>query len=117
IASRCDKCDRLQFPADPSCPYCGAEGTSRVPVGPSARLWLYTAVTTRPAGYRGPVPYGFGIVELPEGVRIVTRLTEAALDRLQEGMSMRLVIEPLHTDDEGVPVLSYAFAPERGAQP
>ena len=28
------------------------------------RLWAWTAVTAAPPGYEGPVPYGFGIVEL-----------------------------------------------------
>jgi hypothetical protein len=41
----------------------------------------------------------------------VTRLTEARLDRLHEGLSMSLVVEPLFTEDDGTAVLSYAFAP------
>jgi hypothetical protein len=43
---------------------------------------------------------------------VVTRLTEHRLERLRPGLGMRLVVEPLFTDDEGRPVLSYAFRPE-----
>jgi uncharacterized OB-fold protein len=40
-------------------------------------LWAWTAVTSAPPGYEGPVPYGFGIVELDGiGLRVVGRLTE-----------------------------------------
>lgn len=112
LAARCGTCAQLHFPAAPWCPYCGAEGAVAEPVGPEARLWLYTAVLSRPPGYRGEVPYGFGVVELAGGLRVVARLTESRLDRLAPGLPMRLVVEPLFTDDDGRPVLSYAFAPE-----
>jgi uncharacterized OB-fold protein len=58
------------------------------------------------------VPYGFGVVELEDGLRVITRLTEARLDRLRPGLPMRLVLEPLFTDQDGRPVISYAFRPE-----
>jgi hypothetical protein len=112
IAGRCGGCGKLHFPAGPVCPFCSADGCSEARVGPEARLWLYTTVTARPPGYRGELPYGFGVVELAEGLRVVTRLTEHRLERLRPGLGMRLVVEPLFTDDEGRPVLSYAFRPE-----
>jgi len=112
IAGRCAACGGLHFPRGPVCPYCAADGCEERLVGPAGRLWLYTAVGSRPPGYRGPVPYGFGIVELDGGLRVVTRLTEPRLDRLRPGQPMRLVLEALHTDDDGRAVVSYAFRPE-----
>lgn len=70
---------------------------------------MYTTVRNRPPGYKGPVPFGFGVVELPEGIRIITRLREVDADRLQRGAPMHLVFEPLHEDEEGREVVSYAF--------
>jgi uncharacterized OB-fold protein len=112
LAARCGGCGKPHFPAGEVCPYCGADGCAPLAVGPEARLWLYTAVLSRPPGYRGEVPYGFGVVELAGGLRVVARLTEARLDRLRPGLPMRLVVEELFTDDEGRAVLSYAFRPE-----
>lgn len=112
LAGCCAACHRLHFPRGPVCPYCAADACEEHPVGPGGLLWLYTAVNARPPGYRGPLPFGFGIVELPGGLRVVTRLTEARLDRLRPGLAMRLVLEPLHADDDGRPVVSYAFRPE-----
>jgi hypothetical protein len=43
---------------------------------------------------------------------VLGRLTEAAIERLRVGQPLRLVVEPLFTDDEGRPVLSWAFTPE-----
>lgn len=110
VAGRCGACGRLHFPSGPVCPYCAAAGCSPVHVGPDGRLRLFTAVQTPPPGYRGPAPYGFGVVEV-DGLCVVTRLTEARLERLRPGLPVRLVVEALHTDDDGRPVLAYAFRP------
>jgi hypothetical protein len=34
------------------------------------------------------------------------------MDQLAPDLPMTLVVEPLFTDDDGTPVLSYAFAPD-----
>ena len=59
------------------------------------------------------VPFGFGVVELPEGLRLITRLTETDPARLAFDMPMRLTIVPLHVDADGREIVTYAFAPER----
>ena len=114
LAARCTACGKPHFPRGPVCPYCGEASCVDAAVGPDARLCLYTAVLTRPPGYRGDVPYGFGVVELDGGLRVIARLTESRLERLRPGLPLRLVVEPLFTDDDGRSVLSYAFRPEAG---
>jgi uncharacterized OB-fold protein len=112
LAGRCERCARLHFPATPHCPHC-AGGTAReATVGPAGHLLLYTAISSRPPAYRGPLPYGFGVVALDDAdLRVITRLTEPDPAQLRPGLPVRLVLEPLFADDDGRPVLSYAFAP------
>jgi uncharacterized OB-fold protein len=74
-------------------------------------------VTHPPPGYKGEIPYGFGVVELPEGLRVITRLTESDPDHLRVDQPVHLVVEPLHVDDGGHSVLTYAFAPDDVAAP
>lgn len=111
IGGRCTACARTHFPRLETCPYCSAAGCHPHALPRAGTLYLYTTVLNRPPGYRGEVPYGFGVVQLSDGLRVVTRLTESDLARLRPGMPMRLVIAPLHKDDEGRDVLSYAFTP------
>jgi uncharacterized OB-fold protein len=75
------------------------------------RLWAWTSVTSAPPGYDGPVPYGFGVVELGECLRVVTRLTEPDPSRMHAGQAMRLVLDDVG-EGEGGALLSWAFAPE-----
>jgi uncharacterized OB-fold protein len=86
-------------------------------LSPEGRLWAWTAVTHPPPGYRGDIPYGFGVVELPEGLRVVTRLTEADPHNLRVDQPMHLVIVPLHADDEGRPVVTYAYGADAPTSP
>jgi uncharacterized OB-fold protein len=84
------------FPLAPVCPYTGADDVERATLPTTGTLWAWTAVTTAPPGYDGPIPYGFGIVELDGiGLRVVGRLTESDPSALREGQAMRLVTEQL----------------------
>jgi uncharacterized OB-fold protein len=98
------------FPRQPVCPYTGADDVEHVVLSRDATLWAWTAVTAKPPGYRGAVPYGFGVVELVvERLRIVTRLTEPDPHRLRFGQAVHLVADVLHVDDDGEEVVTWAF--------
>jgi uncharacterized OB-fold protein len=59
----------------------------------SGRVWSWTAVTARPPGYEGPIPFGFGVVELPDdGLRIVTRLTVSDPAALHAGQPVSYTV-------------------------
>jgi len=109
IAGRCRSCGQHHFPRTGTCPYCSAEDVEQTLLSADSSLWAWTAVTAAPPGYQGEVPFGFGVVELPEGVRGVTRLTEADPSKLVFGQPMQLTLDPLHTDDEGRTGVTYAF--------
>lgn len=111
IGGICPACERSHFPRLATCPYCSAPDCREQALPRDGTLYLYTAVLNRPPGYRGDVPFGFGVVQLRDGLRVLTRLTQSDLARLRPGMAMRLVFTPLHRDDEGRDVISYAFAP------
>lgn len=94
------------FPLLDTCPYSGATDVQRVLLSREATLWAWTAVTAAPPGYSGPVPYGFGVVELvAEKLRVITRLRESDPARLEFGQPMKLVADEL---PDGV--VTWAFA-------
>lgn len=96
---------KFHFPLLDTCPFSGATDVERVLLSRDATLWAWTAVTAAPPGYEGPVPYGFGVVELVvEKLRIITRLQESDPAALQFGQQMTLVADEL---PQGV---TWAFA-------
>src|SRR5256885_665592 len=95
LGGRCSGCRRFNFPAQAICPYCSAEGCETAALSPRGVIEVCTTVITRPPGYEGPLPFGFGVVELPEGIRIISRIK--APERCRAGTAVHLVIEPLST--------------------
>lgn len=113
VGTYCRSCARRSFPPSSTCSWCGNEQTDTVHLSRTGTLWGWTAVTAAPPGYRGPVPFGFGVVELPaDGIRVVTRVAVADPDQLHHGQPVELVVDVVHTDEEsGARVVSWAFAP------
>jgi uncharacterized OB-fold protein len=116
LGGRCGACGRHHFPATDLCPYCSADGCATRALSRRGVLCLFTTVVNRPPGYSGEVPFGFGVVELPEGLRVIARLTETDAARLDFGMPVHLTFVPLHIDDAGRQVMTYAFAPDAEAR-
>jgi uncharacterized OB-fold protein len=109
LASRCGNCGSVLFPRVDACTYCATEDPEPVELAGPGVLWAWTAVTASPPGYEGDIPFGMGVVELPEGIRVITRLTESDPSALAEGQPMELRVVPLHRNEDGDDVITYAF--------
>lgn len=103
LAVECRACARLSFPRTLACTYCGTvDDFDEKPVGPAATLWGWTVVNAAPPGYEGPVPYGFGVVEVGGVLRVLSRIDETDLDRLHFGQTGLLVVDRPATDGPAV---------------
>jgi uncharacterized protein len=118
LGSRCHECGCVTFPAQDGCPRCGAPGMSRTELSRRGTLWTWTTQDFLPkAPYAGPETEddfgGFllGYVELPDGVRVESRLVGLERDQIRIGMDLELAIVPFRTDPDGTEVLAYAFRP------
>jgi uncharacterized OB-fold protein len=106
VGAHCEGCGRRHFPGAEHCPWCGADDVREVVLSRSGLLWSWTAVTAAPPGYEGPVPFGFGVVELPDDrLRVVTRLTVADPAELHAGQPVVYTV----VDVAGRP--AWAFQP------
>jgi uncharacterized OB-fold protein len=57
------------------------------------------------------VPFGVGLVQLEDVIRVEGRLTENDPEKLQFGMKVELTMVPFTTDDEGNEIVTFAFQP------
>lgn len=119
IGSRCGDCGEIFFPKrwKGICLNCQKTKLEDILLSRRGKIYSFTIVMqgrSQPAPYKGPVPYALAWVELPEGVRFETLLTDCDFDRLKVGMDVELVIEKLHDNDDGNEVLSYKFRPADG---
>ena len=116
---RCRDCDNHVFPFQKGCPRCTGVDIERVELGTRGRLWAWTVQGFPPKAppYLGETdpekfrPYGVGYVELPNQLKVESRLTEADPEKLVIGMEMELTTELLGTNDDGDEVFTFAFTP------
>jgi uncharacterized OB-fold protein len=117
IGSRCAKCTAVTFPMQPSCARCGSTEMERRLLPRRGRLWSWTTQEFLPkAPYAGGEteatfkPFGVGLVQLGDEIKVEARLTEADPEKLKIGGEMELTIIPFRTDGD-TEVVSFAFKP------
>jgi len=62
------------------------------------------------------VPFGVGLVQLDDVIRVEGRLTENDPAKLQFGMKVELTMIPFTTDVEGNELVTFAFSRSREDQ-
>lgn len=97
--TRCNGCGRLSFPPKPICPHCWSSDIDWTTLSGRGRLYSHTIIHAAPAVFQPEAPYGVGIVDLDEGLRIATRVigdTPPALDTSVELIVLAYTDGPLY---------------------
>lgn len=117
IAGRCADCDATVFPTQPRCPKCSGDQMTQELLPRAGTLVTWTTQGFPPgAPYLGPtgkdfVPFGVGLVQLGDVIRVEGRLTENNPDKLEFGMPVELIMVPFTSDADGNEVITFAFRP------
>lgn len=116
VGAKCPVCGTHYFPRRARCsnPPCGGHEVEAVRLGTRGTLYSYSVQAYRPPplfGMEPWAPYAIGLVDLPEGVRVMGMLTGVPPGELRIGSEMELRLEPLRHDPDGRAVLTYKFAP------
>lgn len=112
LGGKCLSCGEVIFPKLEICPNCQEEKIREITLSRRGKIYSHTVVMQQPRPYyKGPVPYGLGYVELPEGVRIETLFTECDPETLEIGEEVELIIDKLYDDDQGNELITYKFKP------
>ena len=120
VGARCNGCQTVYFPQTVFCcnPECRSKQVVRILLPPCGMLHSFTIQRYRPP----PLfrmddwsPYAIGLIDLGDGLHVMAMLSGSGLDEIRIGMVLRLVLEPLYTDTERGPVLTYKFAPDHEA--
>jgi uncharacterized OB-fold protein len=110
IVSKCKACEEMVFPIQDYCPECCTETMVTTIISSKGKLKSYTGITAPPPGFKGIVPYTVGIVEFPEGIRIIGLTTESTVDRLAPGMEVEVIIDTAFVENDKEYV-TYKFKP------
>lgn len=118
IGSTCDDCGATTFPVQARCPRCSKPNMKDVLLPRRGTLITWTTQGFVPklpyAGGETPKtfkPFGVGLVQLGDVVRVEGRLTESDPEKLRFGMEMELDMVPFYVDEDGEEIIIFAFSP------
>ncbi|MEU5899881.1 bifunctional MaoC family dehydratase N-terminal/OB-fold nucleic acid binding domain-containing protein [Streptomyces venezuelae] len=99
LIQRCGGCGTLRFPWLPGCNACGSPEWDTVEAGGEGTVYSYVVMHHPPFPAFDP-PYAVGLVELAEGVRIVSSIVGVPYDKVRIGMPVRLEFLRVDADVE-----------------
>ncbi|MFC5801297.1 bifunctional MaoC family dehydratase N-terminal/OB-fold nucleic acid binding domain-containing protein [Streptomyces formicae] len=97
LIQRCGECGTLRFPWLPGCGACGSEEWDTVEAAGEGTVYSYV-VMHHPSFPAFDPPYAVGLIELAEGVRMVSNVVGVPYDKVRIGMPVRL--EFLRADED-----------------
>lgn len=111
LGSKCKNCGEVGLGELSSCQNCAGEDLEVIPLSRNGKLWTYTVIRNRPPGdFKGKVPMGEGLVELPEGIRVKSPLG-GDVEKLEIGMDLKFTAYPLYENENGDEVIAFRFDP------
>lgn len=111
LGAICTKCGHHVFPYQDMCPDCCDETMEQTELSNKGKLFSFTGIYAPPPDFKGNVlPYTVGILELPEGVKIIGLTTVESVSKLKVGMEMEIIVDTVY-EENGVDVLSYKYRP------
>lgn len=115
IGSKCKKCGEIAFPPSEKCG-CGSTEFEKLRLSGKGAIYTYTIIS------RGSAPPEFSeqqrlfgsfpvaIVELVEGPKIITQLTDCDSSDVKIGMKVEMVFRRIY-EDEGIIRYGFKFKP------
>jgi uncharacterized OB-fold protein len=108
VAQRCSDCRQLRHPPRPMCPHCQWVGYEQVALAGTGSIYSYT-ILHHPQNPAFTYPVIAVLVDLDEGVRVLSNLVGVEPDAVRIGSRVRVTFEAT-TDDMAVPVFELARA-------
>lgn len=111
LGSKCENCRSEYFPQRRFCPKCRRKGKIVEKKMPEeGRILSFTQVHVPPAGFEHEAPYFMAIVELQNGVKILSQVVDSDTGQVKIGAPVRMAFRKVMEDDEeGAIAYGYKF--------
>ena len=87
----CNHCGKTQYPYRAMCCHCWSSDIRDRAIGGSGEVWSYSVVRrSRTQPFSAWVPYVVAVIELPEGVKVISNIVGCDPDAVSVGMPVRL---------------------------
>lgn len=99
LIQRCENCRKHVFYPRVACPYCGSDRLAWVAATGKGTVYSYTVVyNNAPTAFIPDVPYVVAVIELAEGVRMLSNVVQCELGALRCDMPVEVTFERLNDE-------------------
>lgn len=104
LVPECKVCRRRFWHPRPACPHCGSNDVGWIPGTGGGSVYTFTVVRqTSDPYFRTQLPYAVAMIELDEGVRLMSNVVGTPVESLRIGMRVQAVFETV-ADGLAVPL-------------
>jgi len=112
IGSKCLVCGKAFYPPKPSCPYCGSRETTRIELPKKGKVISWSVEYTVPEGYRSRAPIIAALIELENGVKVLSTLADVEPNEVYIGMEVEAVLRRIWEEsNENLIIYGIKFVP------
>jgi len=111
VGNHCEACGKDYFPQRKVCPHCRRKGKLVAKAMPrEGKIYSFTQVHSAPTGFEHESPYYLAIIELSNGVKLLTQLVDSPKEKVKNGAKAKMVFRKIFQDDEeGAIAYGYKF--------
>ena len=114
MGSKCQTCKGEYFPQRLLCPKCRSRGViTPFPMPEEGVVHSYTQVYIGPSGFEHETPYYLAMIELANGVKVLSQVVEVTNGEMKIGLPVKMVFRKIREDGlEGAIAYAYKFTPK-----
>jgi uncharacterized OB-fold protein len=108
LIQQCGDCEKFQYHYRGFCCHCWSSNINDYPIEGTGTVWTFTVVEiNRSPGFRERLPYVVALIELPQGIKVLSNVINCDVDEVEIGMPVKLTFEDA-TDDFKIPMFEPA---------
>jgi uncharacterized OB-fold protein len=112
VGEMCAGCGKVLFPRSAVCPGCGSVDLEEVGLRGTGSVVTWTVVRNPPEGYEKYSPFVVALVELDDGVRLLSQVVDVEPDEVESGMRVEAAFRRVKEDGaSGIIEYGYKFRP------
>ena len=112
IGERCTGCGAVYFPRNAVCLECGSTDLEEHKLADKGKIVTWTVVRNPPEGYEKYAPYVVALVELDDGVQVLSQVVDVEPGEVEAGMRVEAAFRRVREDgDSGIIEYGYKFRP------
>ena len=111
VGEECVACGNKYFPARPVCS-CGATEFKEYALSKRGEVVTWTVINNAPIGFEKYTPYNVALIELEDGLRLISQLVDVEPQEISSGMKVEACFRKVKEDGKtGILQYGYKFRP------